>query len=911
MHVSRRVLKIILIPLGIIIFLTLAWVIFAMAGRVNSASVIPASPDIRISIHKPLNLLDGVLSHESLGEIASVDELEFILPVIDTLRVSPLVKNRFVRLALRGSLDFALLPPGEGQQSIQNPSSIMIAALDMGLLSPVLRILPWFSRFVSVPDLYYVQAGQNSRFEYRTDDMTIFIGHHKNLFFITNSSRTYENRSRLEPGENRAYTNIRPESYDAALIISPAFFDNFLAGQGDGALAIMDFIDINSPVEAGISIHPKKLEIYLAASLSSAHSALQGLLAQRGRVPDITERFPASVQYATVLSAGTLNELLEAAMILSGPLSPDLNLAGTIQQADRASRAILQMPLDELLFSWPGNEFAVYGMEGRPHPVYAIQVSDERKRQEVFEKAFTSIALSENVRLNLDGTRIPQIEIPQFLQILLRNWDIVLPSPYYFIHRDYLLLCESAETLLTAIRAIQRNEVLPRTAEWRDLAGRTSVNSAVSAFSLYYSLDVSIPFFLRDNSALGNFLRIYRQGLISLKLDRGQTSLSLALIPGSGRGIMLVNSIPIETRQRPSNQVFGASGENQNLIYISAGETVLLLDPAENSMQELSGQGQHWIIPADGSNGLNAWIVNDRGRVSLVDKSLEALPGFPVITGLRLSSPPVAYNGMVFLCDEDGKVHSIDASGNAAVWETSFFTALRSPPAFLALTTRASFGQQAGTRYFAAAYPKSFFGELWLMDLEGKALPNWPASLIRDADDSFNFDSGLGFGSPLLFTNNNRLLVAFVSQAGDLFVFDEYANHVEPFPIILEGVFYQQPVFDGDFLWLVSRDGVLFRIAMDGEVLLHSIPGFSMMEEGNLSVFDHDGDGIPEIYFTGEGNALYAFTRNFRSLEGFPLPMWGKPYFVPRRSSTQAQGAGRPGIFGMNMNGRLYHWQFR
>jgi hypothetical protein len=168
--------------------------------------------------------------------------------------------------------------------------------------------------------------------------------------------------------------------------------------------------------------------------------------------------------------------------------------------------------------------------------------------------------------------------------------------------------------------------------------------------------------------------------------------------------------------------------------------------------------------------------------------------------------------------------------------------------------------------------------------------------------------AGIGFGSPLLFAVGNRVLVAFVCQGGELIVFDEEAGYVSPFPILLDGVFYQQPAFDGDFLWLVSSEGTLFRVDLNGDVLYQNIPGFQVMEEGSITVFDSDGDGIPEIFITGEGNALHGYTRSFRSLEGFPLPVWGRPYFVEAEGS---RGRRKPEIFGMGMDNRLYRWQFR
>ena len=879
--ISKRIAKFFIVLICILVVISIAWAAFSLVGRVKAGRVIPDSASFRLSISNPVRLLDGILAHESLHEITAVPALAQAAPFLNALEESSLMKNRLLRFAARGNIELALLPVGPQKQA-QKYGSIL-AVWDMGLLSPLLRIFPFVSGFINVPNLYYVQAGKNSRFEYRMDDMTFYIGPYRNLLFITDNSAIFESRSEIQTDAVEAYSSIKPSDYDAALLLSADFTGALLADQDANIAAVLKNIDFDSGVEAGISIFPKKIELRLMAGLSSQKEALSRLLEQRSQAPDFTERLPSTSQYATILSAGTLDELYKAAQVFSGP-----ELGETLRLAENSSRALLGMTLNDLLFSWPGKEFAVFGMEGRPHPVYLIQIADERKRQDVFDRAFKSIVLNEDVRLNLDGVRIPRIEIPEFLQFLLRRWNLFLPSPYYTVYKDCLIVSESAETLLSALRAMQRNDALPKTAVWKDIAGgKTSGGfNAKSAFSLYYSLDLSLPFFLRKNTALSGFLACYRQGLVRMGFDRGVVDISLSLIPGSGSGVTLVSSHSIDAKGRISNRVYGDGG----VIFLSVGDSVISFNVTDNSTREFSGQGPLWVISADGLFA-NAWIVSERGRVTLVNSELEPLKGFPVLTGQRLSSPPVSYNGILYICDEDGKVHTIDETGSYGVWETSFPAALRAPPSFLTVSSR---GRGGTALSYAAVYPKSFFGEIWLLDTEGSVLPGWPAPI-----------SGIGFGSPLLFAPNNNVRAAFISQAGELFIFDENAISIAPFPIQLDGVFYQQPVFDGEYLWLVSSDGTLFCVSLAGEVLYQRIAGFSVMEEGYITVFDSDGDKTPEIFITGEGNALYAYSRNFRSLENFPLPMWGKPLFI------DSSGRGKAEIIGLGMDRRLYRWQFK
>jgi hypothetical protein len=886
----KKFLKFIITLFCILAVICLGWTAFSLIGRVNSASAIPDSASLRVCIPNPVRLLDGILTHESLDEISNVPALAQVSSVLVTMKDNSILKNGFLRLAARGNLELAFLPSN-------SESETLIAVWDFGFFSPLLRILPTILNFVNIPDLYYVQAGKNSRFEYRLIDKTFYIGAYRNLLFVTDNARIFESRSSANSGYAKSFSVIKPSDYDAALMLSNEFVGSLLADQDSGIAAILNNVVFDSRVEAGLSISPKKIEFRLAAPLSSGQADLNRLLGQRSRVPGMAERIPADAQYATILSAGTLEELYKTALVFT----PGLDSA--LKTADSSSRMLLGLTLNDLLFSWSGNEFSAFGLEGRPHPIYVIQIADEKKRQEVFDRAFKSAALNENVRLNLDGVRIPRIEVPEFLQSLLRRWDIFVPSPYYTIYKDYFLVSESAEALLTALRAMQKNDVLPKTAVWRNIAGGKTV---ASSFSLYYSLDLSVPFFLRNNTGLSGFLSLYRQGLARMSFNNGLVEISLSLIPGSGGGITLVSGYPLDAGLRPSNRIYGAGKGDESRIFYTSGNTAISLKIADNSTSELSGQGNHWVIPADGvtvkeaQGTVFAWVVTDRGRVTLVDRDMETIQGFPILTGLQLSSAPTAFMGKLYLCDEDGKIYTVDANGRQGVWETSFTSALRSPPSFLSVSGR------SGNNVYAAVYPKSFFGEIWLLDAEGRTLPNWPAPIaVENDDDETSGSFGIGFGSPLLLAYKNKIYAAFVNQSGQLLIYDEDAVLVPPFPVALDGVFFQQPVFDGEYLWLVSSDGTFFRISLEGEILYQNIPGFSVKEEGYITFFDSDGDKVPEIYITGEGNALYAFTRRFRSLEGFPLPAWGRPFFIPAQGNRKAE------IFGMGMDRRLYRWQFK
>jgi hypothetical protein len=349
------------------------------------------------------------------------------------------------------------------------------------------------------------------------------------------------------------------------------------------------------------------------------------------------------------------------------------------------------------------------------------------------------------------------------------------------------------------------------------------------------------------------------------------------------------------SNERTGKLLYAVSSGKDTKLLLTRDNAVLAVNPIDGSIKEftLSGSpsGGVFVVPAEAGNygdGV-AWIANSQGSVSLVNKDMESLKGFPVSTGVKLSAPPVSYGGKIFLPAEDGSVHTVDSKASVSRWGNNFYMPLRSPPSFIDFKNKT----------YAAVYPKSFFGEIYLLDASGIPLKSWPIPV-----------SGIAFGTPELFIteypdNHSHLFAAFITQAGELSIYTEDAQVLPVFPIELEGVFYLQPVFDGEYLWVIESNGTLYRIGLDGEVFSRKIPRLSVKEDGYITAVQTGRDKKTGVFFSGGGNALHGYFRNFSSIEDFPLPVWGKPVFGDFNADGKIEAAG------IGMDNKLYMWQFR
>jgi len=904
-----RVVRFFAVILSIPIVLAFACALVSRFGRVSAAAIAPPSFSIYAHVPNPVSTVHRLLEHESLPLVLADPGIAAAAPglsaAIGSLKESGAFEGSIARFLGDNDLDAAFYPDGT-----------FVACYDAGFLSPLLRLLPTLASSGKVPGLYYVQSGRLSRFEYRPPRpkdasapspsvATYYAARLRNLIVASNSSEVLDallakqvdgmspdgtSSDVTSPDGTSAVSDrsllrdLRSARGDVGLLVAPELIIRAMkasASGGDGYLSrLPSALEIPGHAVVSLSFENRTLSASVSLPVDSSAEQVRALIARPSERPRVRSLLPADTQYYTIYALGPFAEMAKAASAVAGP-----DFDGAWDGADRAARSFLGISLNELLFSWTGSECAAFALEGRPLPVFAIEVADEEKRREVFERLVNSFAIEETDPVMIGDRRVTRLALPDFLARLLALWDVRVPSPYFVVEKGILFFSESPENLAATVTSVASRDFLEDSETWKRLDPR----GGASSLSLFYSLDRSVPFFLKGDTFIARVLKLYRQGVADLSFQDGLARLSLSVadsepvgmspLPGFPRAVSgasdgRVRFVPF--KKRGTGRALLSVKDGLAFVDLATGTETRVAFPAGTRIVGVAG------LPVADEKAGAVWAVTPSGSVSLVSANGGQSAGFPVELGLAPSGDPAARADSLIVPMVDGSIRVVFPNGAVESVSLPFGEPLRSPPSPI----------EAAGRSLMALYPKSFFGGIWLTDGAGGPLPGWPVKV-----------SGIAFGSPLAIERDGRVIVAFLTQSGELSAYDEEGTQLAGFPLRLPGVFFAQPAFDGKSLWALAEAGTLYRVGLDASLSSYAVPGLRASHPF-LAAEDVDGDGVREIFASGDGNAIYGYRADGAAISGFPLPAYGSPYV------GDCNGDGLVECIALGMDGKLYGWQF-
>jgi hypothetical protein len=588
----------------------------------------------------------------------------------------------------------------------------------------------------------------------------------------------------------------------------------------------------------------------VAASLPELSSALA-----RPRAPlGVLRHVPAGVSLLTVLNVAPLSDLYKLAAAFQGK-----DVQEVFAKADEGARSMVGAGIDELLLSWVGAEMGTFVISGSADPVYFARISDEAAYQRAMEKLTHSLVAGKDSSLVLDGVRIERLSLPWYVELILDAVGASVPEPYFISRGGYLFLSLDAENLAAAARAADTGSNLAAEPAYAALTqGRASDVSLL----LWYDATRAEPYLLRGSGLLYDVLRLYAQGVVTVRATPSDIDVTLKASRAAAGGAAVLPGFPLSPEGGVSGDLLAfrfADARAPVLAWLKGRAALVMTDATGRRIAEAPLEPDCVLVPEEREPGVLTalWAVSPGGTVWRFGPRLGLLAPFPIATGIASLMPPRVVQGRLALFSRpDSTLVMIGPDGSRSLLSRTFDDPLLSPP-----------DVRDGRMAF---YPKSFDARVHLADLDGIDVPGWPVQA-----------SGISLGAPRIASDGQRTFVCFLTQAGKLHLWDLSGTPVAPFPVSLPGVYSATPaimkVLGRPVMIALAQDGTMTMVGMDGLVRLQvRVPDLDGRRAQVLCV-DPAGDGRQVILLYGADAFIAGYDDSLRPLPGFPVKGFSRP----------------------------------
>ena len=855
-----------------IILLIVGWCVFSALHRKDTKSLLPEDYSVYVKIDSVWDAINPIIDLQVADVVLSTPELASVKGALISFRQSPLRSNIFV--------DFVASRPVEVGVYMDEKTPNILGIVDLGVFSSVSRLAKIVLPFFDIKGLSLVKSEGFEYFEFANEEgvpqfflkilrNTVIFSTNKDLLVksCTVDHRPYHTEEELALMNKKVREPIKIIADARGLLESMT--------EGEQSLTKISGL-LSQETKALISLSIKDSEIYVNADIplenssENADKSLEGinnLLSANSTMPQLLGHLSNIVQYYTIINAGTIQQITEAAF----PLLPeDVNINSLWKTANSLSKTLFKLSLDDLLFSWTGKECAAVGIEGLNAPVFVLQIKDEAKRREVFDNVLSSIIFHDDTSLILNGLRLPKIYFPSFIQNILKAFKINLPNPYYLVHNGFVYFSESPEVLSSIYTSSVNGSRISFNENWHAVSEKQSLESTLS---LFYDLERSEPFFVRGDNIISKVLELYTIGRCDVSVKEKVLSFQLSVASRPSGQVRKISGYPIALGGKSSQLQLENAKNPSYIFWVENGKTVKSMNITSSEGKELEFPSNVYIV-AD-NNKLEKegklWIVTAEGGVYKVNRDLSIIEGYPILLESKPSTSPIVFgeslavslsNKKICLIGKDKVLNYLDIPTiNGSILSTP--TVQNSKLAF---------------------YDKGFLGQVHVVG-DGNTL-------------SYNI-LGIAYGSPAILEKEGDIYTAFVTQAGGLTIWCDKEGKVGfPLEKRLWGVFYTNVVSNGKYFYAIASDGMIYRISLDGGVVSVKIPNASA-KEPSLSVVENN------IYVGIDGNLIYGFNENLELLQGFPITGTGNPVFV------DANGDGNSDCFALTIDNKLNAWNLR
>ena len=853
-----KFLRILLIIFLVLILLFAALFTFSDLDKKDPLSVIPQDYSLYLHTDSVWDSVIPLLDLQAADIFLSSPNLADFRGLFMNFRSSNLRSSKILGLLASRPVSATLYTSNENSAQNENEEITkkqdFVAIADLGFLSAATRALPVYKKLLPKQ----VVCAEN-HYEYKLKKATLYIKPIKNLVVIASSlnylNLATENDNSVNFSAEQRSNLLRKNEKSIRLLantqkIAETFTEgNELLSKVTSVLTKNELSEVSFEIADGSIQFQAKLPFELT---EESKNTFGPLLNKKSSMPILLARLGDSVQYYTTINAGSFEQLKTSLF----PLLPANKKPDELwKKANSMCKMLFSSSLEDILFSWTGQEFAALGIRGHNDPIFAIQIKDEIQRQHIFEKIFSSILIKNDDSLILNGIRLPQLLLPGFINSVLSLFNINIPFPYYVEHDGFIYFSENPECLCKLINSMQNGSKLSNTQNWKDVSSEQKTESTIS---LFYDLEHSMPFFLRGQSTLSQILKLYSIGRCDIRIEDSAFELQLQAIARSSGDLSSIPGFPISLDKniKTDYTLLAQSESTTNTIFwLENSTTIKALDVSSTKVFSFTMPEACSIkeAPKKLSNNGVLWAVTKNGVIYLFDSKLNPIKKFPLLSGEKNTEIITVTTNNLIIPLKNGNILFVDEDANISTVELSVMGNIKSAPKALENNV--------------ALYYKGFIGEIFFIE----------NGICTNADTPELVD-GIAFGSPAMLKINDDIFTAFITQNGTLYL---WKNGV---PVLnkvvkLNNIFNVNVVASNNCFYALGSDATLYKIQLDGSYLAVKIPNRTA-KSGHISVCKNFRNNSCGIFVCPDSNTLYGFTESLELISGFPLVGYGIPVFA-------------------------------
>ncbi|HOJ64672.1 MAG TPA: hypothetical protein PLE45_09650 [Spirochaetota bacterium] len=839
----------------ILIFFTLYLVYFFT--RVDERNYISKDYLAYIKVDSISKLYNNLIELRALDIILSDKQYLDLYKVLLEFKNSPIAKNKF----LSSFVDMKV-------NIIITNSLYTSILLDMGFKSLLLKFSGMASYILKNNEDLLLKEFKTDSYKYYKltivkSNIDIYYSFKNNLLFLGLSEesikdfyKTKESKNSIIDDINFYYvkSQVKKDGIAEIFVNSDALFDSFLKNNSQ-LKKVIDKFTLDPVSALSLNISNSEISLSTFTKSSTKDELVRNFLNNKPREIGITKYLPINTNFYLAINFNSFEEFYKLFLYFQ-----EGKFDKTIENINNASKMLLNLSINELIFDWIGEEIGIWWSEGVDSPGIFIKIKDKEKLNRVFEKLTDSIFMEESTELQYKDVKLKKIVFPSFLNQIISLFIKDFDTPFFVIENDYIFFSMDIEPLSNLIMKYREDNTILFDKDFRSATSKISKTANIFA---YFNMGYSIPKILQTKGILQDLFQLYEKGVMSINISNNSLKIDFSANGVNVKKARIFSGYPIKIEEEINSDLIVkdiVGSKLPELIYTTKNKRLYVTDFKNTTIEGFP------VKISDNSNKLVIWeksivVYNDSGIIDKFDFNGNQISPFPIESNIKNSFNPVIYsNNLLLYSKDDKKIAFVNENGEINLFNYEFKSPLLSPPVFY---NESMF-----------LYPKSFSGTILGLDKNGNDIKGWPQEA-----------GGIGVGSPVIANFGSEKVIIFITQSGSLKVWNMNGILKEELNLKFEGVFYTQPVVGditkdkGEEIVLLNKDGVVTIVSSSGNIILEKKIKDADGKDRKLLLFNVTGDKYMEIFIYDEKNSIIALDSKLDFLPGFPVKGSNKPYF--------------------------------